>query len=151
MIQSQNQKVVPVINPAAITNNTSFTAAEVDTLGFAYATYYFYLGATDVALTALKLQETDTTGSGYADVSGAVFGTSTNSAGSTSTLPSATDDNKLFAIRVDLRGRKRFQKPTVTIGNGTTGGFVTAWAVLERAYEAPNTAAERGVSQDLIL
>ncbi len=149
MIASQTQKLVSITPPAAIVDNASFTTAEIDTLGYDYATIYVYLGATDIALTALKVTESDTAGSGHADVTGLVFGTSTNTAGSTSTLPSATDDNKFFAFEIDMRGRKRYLDLVATMGDGTVGGYLTAWAVLERADEMLKTAAARGCSQIL--
>lgn len=149
MIKSQTQKIVSITPPAAIVDNAAFTTAEIDTLGFDYCTIYGHLGATDIAMTVLKVQESDTSGSGFADVTGLVFGTSTNTAGSVSTLPSATDDNKFFAFEIDLRGRKRYLDLNATMGDGTVGGFFVAWAVLERAEEMPNSASDRGCSQIL--
>lgn len=149
MIRSQTQKVVGITPPAAIVDNASFTTAEIDTFGFDYVTIYGYLGATDIAMTALKVTESDTAGSGHADVTGLVFGTSTNTAGTTSTLPSATDDNKFFAFEIDMRGRKRYLDVTATMGDGTVGGFLALWAVLERAEAGPDSATDRGCSQIL--
>jgi hypothetical protein len=107
------------------------------------------LGATDIAMAALKLQESDASGSGMADITGAVFGTSTNTDGDTSTLPSATDDGLIFAIEVDLRGRKRYLDLTATAGDGDAGTYGVAWCVLTRAKQGPITAAKRGCSQIL--
>ncbi len=147
MIPAQSQKVVSVTPPAAIIDNDSAATVEIDTRGWDYCQYFVYLGATDIAMTALAVTESDATGSGHANITGAIFGTSTNSAGSTSSLPSATDDNKLFCIDIDLRGRKRFLDLTATAGDGSAGTYIVAWAVLSRGEEAPNTATERGVSQ----
>lgn len=149
MIPEQKVKVIGVTFPVAIVDDASWTTVEVDTLGFDYCTYYFMLGANDIAVTALAVTESDTAGSGHANVTGLIFGTSNNTGGSASTLPSATDDNKLFAFEIDLRARKRYLDLTATNGDGTIGGFSAAWAVLSRAKEAPNTAAERGCSQIL--
>jgi hypothetical protein len=107
MTPVQNSKYLIVTSPVAIVDNASWTTNAIDTAGFDYLQVVVTLGATDIALTALKLQTSDTDGS-YADLTGAVFGTSANIAGSTSTLPSATDDNKIFVIEVDLRGKKRY-------------------------------------------
>lgn len=137
MVKSQSQKVVQVIAPQAILDNNSWATAEIDTKGYRYCTIYFMLGALDVGITVLKVQESDTSGSGHADITGATF------AGA---LPSATDDNKIFAFFIDLRGRKRYLDLVATIGDGSSGGFATAWAVLERAEESPNTAAEQGLA-----
>lgn len=145
----QETKVLQVIAPAAIADNTSPTTVEIDTLGFDYAQVYVMLGATDIALTALKMTESDTTGTGFGDVTGLVFGTSTQISGSASTLPSATDDNKIFCFDINLIGRKRFLDLVATVGDGSSGGYVVAWAVLSRAKKSPVTAAERGCAQIL--
>jgi len=148
MNQLQNTKLVSITPPAAIVDNASYTTASIDTQGWDYMQVVVYLGATDIAMTALKLQESDTDGS-YGDVTGLVFGTSSNIAGSTSTLPSATDDNKFFVFDVDLRGRKRYFDLVATAGDGTAGTFLTAFAILSRGKDQPVTAAERGASQIL--
>ena len=103
--QFDNFKLMSVTPPAAIVDNASFTTAEVDTAGWDMARIVVYLGATDIAMSALKVTESDTSASGHADITGAVFGTSTDIDGSTSALPSATDDNKFFVIDLDLRGQ----------------------------------------------
>lgn len=149
MIQAQRMKVVAVIQPVAIVDNASWTTVEIDTKGWDYCTYVFQLGATDIALAALVVTESDTTGSGHANVTGLIFGTSNNTGGSASTLPSATDDDKLFGFEIDLRGRKRFLDLTATQGDGTVGGFAACVAILTRGKEEPGTAAEAGYSQVL--
>jgi hypothetical protein len=106
------------------------------------------VGATDIAMAALKLQTSDTDSS-YADLTGAIFGTSTNIDGSTSALPTATDDNKVFVIEVDLRGKKRYFDLVATAGNGTAGTYFSAVAVLSRGEIAPITAAGRGADEIL--
>ena len=74
----QNVKVVNVTPPAAIKDNASFATTTIDTLGFNKVAIYFALGATDIAMTALMVQESDDSGmSGAADITGAVYG-STN-------------------------------------------------------------------------
>ena len=66
-----------------------------------------------------------------------------------STLPSATDDKKLFGFEVDLKARKRFLDLVATAGDGAAGSFASAWCELSRAKNAPLNAAERGNSQIL--
>ena len=149
MVHVQNQKVVAVINPVAIVDNTSWTTTEIDTLGFAYCSIYVMLGATDIAMATLKVQESDTSGTDFGDISGTIFGTATNIAGSTSSKPSATDDNLIFAVDIDLRGRKRYLDLVATAGDGSTGTYACAWAVLERGDDQLDTAASRGCSQIL--
>ena len=148
MIRQQTEKLVSITPPAAIVDNASLATASIDTLGFDYCTIYLYLGAMDIAMTALKVQESDND-STYADVAGLVFGTSTNTGGSASTLPSATDDNKFFAFEIDLRGRKRYLDLVATCGDGSAGTYACAWAVLSRAEAMPKVAADRGCSQIL--
>ena len=145
MIAAQSDKFVSVTPPGAIVDNASLTTATVDTAGYAYARFFLYLGATDIAMTALKLQESDDSGmSGAADVTGAIYGTSNGISGSASSLPSATDDNKCFVIEVDLRGRKRYLDLVATCGDGSAGTYATAFCLLSRASDAPVSASERG-------
>lgn len=152
------QNVVP---PAAIVNNASVTANVIDTQGFRFLEVYVILGATDIALTALKLTESDVKSSGTAltspaDISaanassysgGTVMGTDKNDTGVTSTLPSATDDNHVFKFEIDLRGRKRYILPVITVGNGSTGAYVCVLAELSRGENMPGTAAGKNVTQ----
>jgi hypothetical protein len=147
MIHAQNTKYVSITPPAAIVDDASYTTAEVDTLGFDYATIVVYLGATDIAMTALKVTESDSSGSGHADVTGLVFGTSDNIAGSTSALPSADDDNTFQIFEIDLRDRKRYLDVVATAGNGSAGTFATILCILSRAGESVDTAAERGADE----
>jgi hypothetical protein len=146
----QSVKYVNVTPPAAIIDNASATTNSVNTEGFAYATFLVELGATDIALTALKLQESDTDGS-YADIVGARFGTDADATGTTSTLPSATDDNKVYAIFVDLKGRKKYLDLVITFGDGTNGGFVASQCILSGADIQPHTAAGLGLGQYLVV
>lgn len=148
MNPSQNHKYVAITPPAAILDAASATAASIDTLGFDFLKVVVLLGASDIAMDALKLQTSDTDGS-YADLTGCVFGTSTNLAGSTSTLPSSTDDNKFFVFYVDLRGKKRYFDLVATAGDGSAGTYLTAWAELYRGEGMAATAAGRGISQEL--
>lgn len=142
-------KLVSVTPPAAIVDNASFTTAAVDTKGWGFARFVVYLGALDIAVTALKVQESDSSDmSSAADVTGTVYGTATNDAGSTSTLPSATDDNKFFTVEVDLRGRKRYLDLVLTGGDGVTGTYAAAWCELYKGDKPAVSASERGVSQN---
>ena len=142
-------KILNLTPPAAIVDNASLTVTEIDTNGYDYCNILVFLGATDIAMTALAVTESDTTGSGHANVTGLVFATSTNTAGSTSALPTATDDNDIFEFQIDLRYRKRYLDLTATVGDGTSGGYYTVIALLSRADEPPFTATARGVNQIL--
>lgn len=146
MINSLAQKIVAVTQPGAIVDNAAFTTATIDTKGFRYATFVVQLGALDIALAALKLQESNDSGmSGAVDISGADFSVSP------ATLPSATDDNKLYAIHVNLNGRKRYLDLSMTGGDGTAGTYASVFVILSRAEIAPSSAADRGFAQELIV
>ncbi|MGB0973235.1 MAG: hypothetical protein ACPGVG_20115, partial [Mycobacterium sp.] len=58
----QCDKFVMVTAPAAIVDNASLTTAEIDTVGYDYARVLVILGATDIAMTALTVTESDTSG-----------------------------------------------------------------------------------------
>ena len=142
---AEDVKYVLVTPPAAIVDNASFTTAAVDTKGFGLCQFLVMIGATDIALTALKVQEADTSGGSYTDVTGLIYGTSTDSSGAVVALPSATDDNKVFAFDVKCGGpRKRFLDAVVTIGDGTVGGFVAVLAILSKASKRPSTNTQKG-------
>lgn len=147
MNPAQHQKIMGVTFPVAILDDSSWTTVEVDTKGWDYAQYYVMLGATDIALTAMAVTESDASGSGHANVTGLVSATSTNIAGSTSALPTAAQDNKIWCFDIDLKTRKRYLDLTLTIDDGTVGGFAVAWCVLSRGETAPVTAAERGCQE----
>lgn len=140
----QEAKVINLIPPVAIVDdNASWTTTEIDTLGFKKCSIYVNLGASDIAMAALKVQESDTTGSGFADIDGLDFS-------SDGTLPSATDDGLVFAVHIDLtKNRKRFLDLVATAGNGSTGTFASGLAFLYDAVQTPSSASECGVSQQL--
>ena len=146
----QSAKYVNAIPPAAILDDASATAVAVNTQGYAQANFLISLGATDIAMTALKVQESDDDSS-YADVTGAIFGTSADPTGTTSSLPSATDDNKVFGIFVDLKGRKKYLKLVATFGNGTAGGYCSAICVLTQGSVQNHTAAGLNVGNYLVV
>jgi hypothetical protein len=121
----------------------------IDTQGWDYAEINVYIGATDIATVALKVQESDTksnttTLTSGADVTGLVYGTSTNIAGSTSSLPSSTADNSCYRFEVDLRGRKRYLLPVITGGDGAAGTYYCCWCELSRGDVVTDSASGRG-------
>ena len=63
MNPAQCTKFVSITPPAAIVDNASYTTGSIDTQGYEYLEVFVFLGATDIAMTALKLQESDTDGS----------------------------------------------------------------------------------------
>jgi hypothetical protein len=140
----QVAKYVQVIAPAAIVDDASFTTNEIDTLDYDYLTVVFNLGATDIAMAALKMQSSDASGSGFADVTGLDCNGDTDIDGSAAALPSATDDNSLVVFQVDLRGQKRYFDLVATAGNGSTGSFGSAVAILSKGAVSAVTSAAMG-------
>ena len=141
----QNVKVVNVTPPAAIVDAASFSTTAIDTAGFGKLAVYFSLGATDIAMTALKLQESDDSGmSGAADITGCVYGASGAPA-----LPTATDDNKVFGFFVNLAGRERYIDVVATAGDGSAGTYGSCIAVLYNG-DAIDDATTRGLAANLI-
>jgi len=145
----QDSKVVWVTNPAAIVDDAAFTTAEVDTKGYNHATLILRLGATDVAMAALAVTESDTTGSGHGNI--AVFGTTTLIDGSTSAIPGNTAGNTTHVVEMDLRSRKRFIDVTATAGNGSTGTYLTALCLLTAGGEQKQDSSSRGHDQTIRL
>lgn len=156
MNELQNKKYAICISSEGQVDNAAHTSTVVDTLGYDEATFIVHVGTTDVALAALKVQESDTktdatTLASGADVTGLVWGTSTDpDSGSTSSLPSASDGTKLFAAHIKLNNRKRYLQIQATSGNGTTGTAVNAYCILNKAGEGPYNATTRGLGSNLI-
>ena len=142
-------KTVSITPPAAISDNATLTTTEIDTLGWSYMTIIVYLGATDIAMAALSVTQSDTAGSGHANITGLVWGTSTNIDGTTSALPSATDDNLFQIAQIDLKGKKRYIDVTATTGDGAAGAFVTILGILSRPQVSPISASEAGANEIL--
>lgn len=141
----QKAKFVQVIAPAAIVDNAAFTTNEIDTLDFDYLTVVVNIGATDIAMAALKLQASDTSGSDFADVTGLDMDGDTDIDGNAAALPSATDDNKLVVFQVDLRvNNKRYWDLVATAGNGSTGTFASAIAILTKGAITPTSVSAMG-------
>ncbi len=144
-------KRVGITPPAAKVDDASATTAAVDTVGFDYCRMIVYVGDIDAAMTALKVQESDAASSGFVDVTGLIFGTSVNLAGSTSSLPGTGDDDDFFVFDIDLRGRKRYLDVVATVGSASasTGAYLAIWAELTHGETMPDTATERGCNQIL--
>lgn len=151
MVNAQNQKVVAVTLPGAIVDNAAFTTATIDTLGYGYLTVLCIFGAMDIAMAALKVQESDSSNmSGAADITGAVYGTSTDISGATSALPADTADNTIYGFEIALgNGRKRYIDISATGGDGSAGTYLTIVALLSRAKNPATTASGRGFANIL--
>ena len=143
MIDGQSARYVVAIAPAAIIDNASATATAIDCAGASYLEIPVQFGATDIAVTALKLEESDASGSGYADITGASFSAGSNVDGVALALPSATDDNQPHVFQVNLVGRKRYIRVVCTFGDGSAGGFVAATARLSNVSFLSPTMTDR--------
>jgi hypothetical protein len=112
---------------------------EIDTLGFKYATidvvYSPFTAATAAYASVCKVQESDASGSGQADVTGLSI---TAGAGATT----GASVGAVARFNVDLRGRKRYL--TVVTSPGNTVAVVSN-ARLSKGEEHAVTATETGV------
>jgi hypothetical protein len=149
MIKSLEQKIVLVTPPGAIVDAASLTTGSIDTKGYDWLDVFVIIGATDIAMTALKIQYSDTDGS-YGDVPNGNFATGLLPDGAAAALPAAsgaTGDNTVHAWHGPTR--KRFYDVVATGGDGTAGAYIMVVAILSRPKESPNTTAERGLAQEL--
>lgn len=143
----QQIKILPVTSPAAIVDNAAFVTNIIDTKGWDEALFVFQLGASDIAMAALKLTESeDSAMSGAVDITGADFSVSP------ATLPSATADDTLFGVHVKLGGsRKRYMDLSATGGDGSAGAFASGFVILAKGEASPDSVSERGFNQLLYV
>lgn len=137
MVEAQNVKTAVAVAPVSLSAATG-TAISIDTQGFSYARYELTTGAGTVSASAFKVQESDTSGGSYTDISGATI----------SVLPGASDNNKVFAIMFPITG-KRWHEVVLTATGAA--GLYGVNVQLSRAAESPNTAAERGLESQTIV
>ena len=98
------------------------------------------VGATDIAVATLKIMESAT------KTDATTLGGSPTQVFDVTTKPGAGDDDKVWVLGVNLRAdRKQFLQLQATAGDGTTGTFLAATAVLRKSGVRGSTAAERGV------
>lgn len=129
-----------------VLDNATATSYVIDTAGVDFVNIDVVIGATDVALTALKVQESDTktdstTLSSGADITGLVYGASGAAA-----LPTDTDDNKIFSFEINTQGRKRYLQLIAVAGNGTTGVAIASHYNAGKVANQSLDAAGKGVA-----
>lgn len=144
MVPIQSTKVGIMLAPMLVSDVTVTGNTYIDTLGYAHLRVLFISGTNDEtfgstsATTAPYLEECDTTDGSYSSLSstpGAVL----------SDYIRAADDNKVFCIDLDLRGRKRYIEVNTPIcGNGTTGVNICILGILSKAQIHPDSASEGG-------
>ena len=114
-------------------SDASAATKEIDCLNADYLVVQFFTsGGSDGAMAALKLQESDASGSGQADISG----TDLSSTVTSPTNVAADDGCALYFV--DLRGRKRY----ITIsfdGPASSSNYVAAFTLND---QRPITAAD---------
>jgi hypothetical protein len=129
-----------LVNTDFTVDDGAFTTAEIDTLGYDYAVIDILTGNVPADVATCKITESDTPGSGHADISGA-----------TATIPATGGGGKVYGFALDLRSRKRYLDVVLTAGNGL--GTPTEAAIvckLYRGHETPVTDAELGYNGSLV-
>jgi len=148
MIDIQNTKIANLCYPQLKDDGDLADQTYVDTLGWGHARFVIMMGNTDITLgstaegTAPKIEECDTSGGTYSDVSGAALADSV----------AADEDGKIFAIDVDLtKSHKRYmQWNTLHAGNGSTGVNACAFVILSRPEgNGPVSAADMGLTEHI--
>lgn len=144
MVNQQNTRIAKILAPISVAGGATATCTELDTVlngvKADYAEIYVFtglVGANGVA--TLKIQETDTSGSGQADVSGGGF-----------TALVDADDGIFLKAQIDLRKRKRYLSMVITNG-ATNASVLCAFAILGRLGEMPDTNTKRGVQELLTI
>ncbi len=144
MIAVQSTKRVIALRPQLKNNGAFANNTYWDRSGFSHERIEFIVGDTDVAVgsgdaaTPPFVEECDTTGGSYSAVTGAAL----------SAVIGATDDNKSFAIDVDLaKSHKRYGRVNAPTAGDATGANMTIIITLSRAAIAPRNAAEQGLAE----
>lgn len=135
-------KSVVAITPQSVTNAATVTG-NIDRLGFDWAEVDFIIGGAGAATnnpSVLKLAESDdTVVTNFVDI--------TESVGDTAfTIPditAVTTTSTVVKMRVDLRGRKRYLKASVS---PITTNVIAVTASLFRGDESPSATADAGAT-----
>jgi hypothetical protein len=145
MNEADKSKVVTLL-PSQLKNDGNFVGnAYVDTVGHGHLRAEFHVGTVDAAIgstaegTAPLIEECDTTDGTYTDVTDANLADAIG----------ATEDDKIFAIDVDLRkAHKRYMQVQVPhAGAGTTGCNLCIVGRLTLPEIFPTTAAGQGLEE----
>jgi hypothetical protein len=152
MLPTQERKVINLLPPGPIINNTSPVIASVNTSNWSFLAITVLCGPMNVATTLFQLAECDTLVGSYTPIVGSRFGTDPNDTNTTSTLPGTANGSGIFQWLVTLMGgRKTFIQPQITVGNGT-GDYLVIFAELWLStYGAPATGAQAGATQRIIF
>lgn len=136
----QNCKFVQTVNPIDTTGATA-TSAAIDCIGAGEVLLIVNLGNVAANMTALKIQECETSGGSYTDVTGGAWTSPT----------AASGDNTIRIATINRRngGRQRYLKIVATGGAGAT--LISATAVLGELEKTPTSATEQNVTEVLTI
>jgi hypothetical protein len=136
----QNCKFATAITAGPVSSNDTAVGTYVDTLGAGYLTLIFQLGTTTVDMSAIKLQESNTT-SAFNDISGAAL---------TGATFSATSDGSIGIIGIPLDGT-RMRYINFVADPGAAATIMAGIFVLSDLNQTPNSDTERGVLQSVFV
>ena len=145
MLEIQNMKFVNMLYPQIKDDGDLADNTYADTAGWSHLRVLIQIGNLDIGLgsttegSAPKIEECDTTGGSYTDVSGAALADAIG----------AGEDGKLFAIDIDLtKSHKRYMQINAPhAGDGTNGVNASALGILSRPDVGPVNAAEAGLEE----
>lgn len=151
MIDAQKTKTALLLPPQVVNNGDFASNTYVDTAGWGHVRFLLATGVITASspigstaeTTAPLIEECDTTGGTYTDVSGAALADAI----------ADDEDSKLFAIDVDLtKSHKRYmQVQAPHSGDGTPGAALAIIAILSKPEgNAPPTAAARGLAEHIM-
>ena len=126
------EKYVLLVPPQIKDNGAPAGLTNIDTQGYSHLRCIIMLGVIDADMSAKpKMQESDTTGGSYTDITGAAL----------ANTPADGDDDEINIIDIDLNyAHKRYIKCLLTAGNGTTGTNLTVLGKLSN----PESGAKSG-------
>jgi len=136
MIHLQNIKVADF--HADTVASGSLATGVVDTMGFDFATIIITAGALAGDLTAIKVDVTDNS-DGSTDATNLVTFESTADVGGTTNALNAFDADESILVEVDMIGKGRYLKTTLTAGSGNHD--LACVTLLSRAAESPADSA----------
>lgn len=135
-------KAVHMLAPTSTTNAATSTGS-VDTLGYDYLSIDVIQATSNNTtnnLSVCKLSESDTTdATNYSDITKFVG----DGVGGFTVPVADTSNHQLYKFNLDLRGRKRYIKITMS---PVTTQILQAVANLGRAEQSPETATDVGVA-----
>lgn len=131
------------IDPALV-NNAAAEGRVLDKQDFDNAKgvlFAIYVGALDVALSALKVQQSDT------ETDATTLGGTPEDVIDVSDKPGASDDDEIRLVYVPMdQWTKRYLQLQATVGNGSTGANLSAIAIADRIGESGVNADDLGVA-----